>query len=163
MDGILSAFDSYPSQKAVATFMLRRGIGVSGGKAVCGDAEISDSALGRACGVDRRVVRSTMERIESDPYLSGIFSGLEPIALLSGIASKIGCTALEIIPTDASQPGILSQISNIIGDAGVSITQAVIDGTGDASRLKIVLDGPLPEGCLMRIRMCRGVDSVIIR
>ena len=156
------AFSGHPGQRKVAEYMLKRGIGVRDARAVCGEVELGDAPLGRACGVDRRVVRAAVERIAADPYLREIFGGIEPVALLSGVAHHIGCTSLVIIPTDSTKPGILSEIAAIIYGAGVSITQAVVDGTGDSARLKIVMDGHLPEGCLMRIRNCDGVGGVVI-
>lgn len=155
-------FKGFPGQRRVAEYMLKRGIGVRDSKAVCGEVSLGDSPLGRACGVDRRVVRSTIKKIEGDPHLKRIFAGIEPVALLSGIAPHIGCTSLVIIPTDPSKPGILSEVAAIIYGAGVSITQAVVDGTGESARLKIVMDGCLPEGCLMRIRNCDGVGGVVL-
>jgi len=162
VESVLSRFDGYPGQRKVAEYMLKRGIGVRDSRAVCGEVELGDAPMGRACGVDRRVVRSTIERIESDPWLKIVFAGLEPVALLSGIAPHIGCTSLVIIPTDPTKPGILSEVAAIIYGAGVSITQAVVDGTGESARLKIVMDGQLSDGCLMRIRNCDGVGGVVI-
>ena len=65
MDISLSEFDGFPSQKNVATVMLKQGLSVNDGKVYCGDIEISDSSLGRAAKVDRRVVRATVEKIDT--------------------------------------------------------------------------------------------------
>ena len=165
MDISLSEFDGFPSQKNVATVMLKQGLSVNDGKVYCGDIEISDSSLGRAAKVDRRVVRATVEKIESSPNLLPIFSKLKCMALLSDVAPDIGCSVIEIIPEDASEPGILADITQVIFIAGISIRQAVVDDRGNTNeaRLIAVLDGQLPPVYIPRLRSCRGVKSVILR
>ena len=166
MERVLSMFDRYPSQRKVAALMLRYGISVGeDGNAYCNDVEISHSALGRAAGADRRVAKSTIDKIYRTPKLMNVFSRMRSMALLSEVAPQIGCTALEIIPVDPRMPGILAGVAGAIFDAGISIRQAVIDDTGrmDDARLIIVLDGPLPPEYLPRIRACKGVDRVILR
>lgn len=165
MDDILSAFAGFPSQEKVAAMMLRHGIRVENGVAYCGEIELSDSALGRAAGVDRRVIRSTLERIGSDNKLSSIFSKLKSISLFSDAASEMGCSTLEIVPTDATIPGILADIAEIIYKAGVSIRQAVVDDPAfnRDSHLIVVLDGQLPPEFIPMLRSSRGVSQIILR
>ena len=164
MEEILKAFDRYPSQKDVVRVMLKLGLSVKNNNAYCGDVEISDSALARAANVDRRVVRSTVEKIMNTPELLRKFSKLRSMCLLSEIAPEIGCSTLEIIPTNAQAPGILADVTNTIFEAGVSVRQAVIDdSTENGPKLIIVLEGQLPPSFIPRVRMCRGVDSVILR
>lgn len=164
MDDLLKAFDRYPSQRDVVQVMLRLGLSVKDNSAYCGDVEIADSALARAAKVDRRVVRSTIDRIMKDPKLLDRFSKLRSMCLLSEIAPEIGCSTLEIIPTNAQTPGILADITKTIFEAGVSVRQAVIDDSSEVGpKLIIVMEGQLPSNYIPRIRMCRGVDSVILR
>ena len=164
MENLLKAFDRYPSQKDVAKVMLRLGLSVKDNSAYCGDVEITDSALARAAKVDRRVVRSTVERIMATPELFSKFSKLRSMCLLSEIAPEIGCSTIEIIPTDSQIPGILAEVTKTIFDAGVSVKQAVIDESSDTgSRLIVVIAGQLPASFIPRVKMCKGVDSVILR
>ena len=164
MDALLKAFDRYPSQKNVVQVMLRLGLSVKDNKAYCGDVEITDSALARAADVDRRVVRSTIERIMATPELIQKFSKLRSMCLLSDIAPEIGCSTLEIIPTNAQIPGILADVTRTIFEAGVSLRQAVIDESSESGpKLIVVMEGQLPATFIPRIKMCRGVDSVILR
>jgi hypothetical protein len=165
MDQIREQFIRYPSQGKVAEVMLRYGISEIDGKAFCGDVEITDSALARSAGVDRRVVRSALEKIQEQPELDAIFSKLRPILMLDGIASEIGCSVLEIVPTDAKIPGILADVTSIIYRAGLSVRQAVVDDTGDReeSHLIIVMDGHMPSELIPQLKECRGVARIIIR
>lgn len=164
MERVLEQFIRYPSQGKVAEVMLRYGISEIGGRAFCGDIEIADSALARSADVDRRVVRSALERMEDEPELHRIFSKLRPILMLDGIASDIGCSVLEILPTDAKMLGILADVTNVIYCTGLSVRQAVVDDMGDRadSRLIIVVDGQIPPEIIPRLRNCRGVSSIII-
>ena len=162
---VLSSFSKYRSQTNVAEIMLRHGISVRNGKAYCGDIEISDSALGRAANADRRVARSTIDHIENDPKLKAIFSKLRSISLFSDVASEIGCSTLEIVPTDAMLPGILADVAAVIYQAGISIRQAVVDDPefNREAHLIIVLNGDLPADFIPVLKTTRGVASIIIR
>ena len=164
MERLSKVFAGHPAQEDVARLMLRLGISVKDGRAYCGTVEISNVALGRAAGTDRRVVRSATDKISNDPELSRFFCGLRPIALLSDVASLIKCSTLVIHPTDASMPGILADVSAIMLAAGVSIKQAVIDDPdGKNPHLVIVLDGALPPEFIPSLKQCRGVASIILR
>jgi len=164
MERLSEVFSDLPSQGKVADMMLRMGASVREGKAYCGDVELSDAALGRAAGVDRRVARAAIDRICSDKILSGFFAGIRPIALLADVAHMIGCSTLIVIPTNASIPGILADVSAVTLAAGISIRQAVIDDPdGKSARLLIVMDGTLPHEYIPALQKCRGVASIILK
>ncbi|MDD2411265.1 MAG: regulator of amino acid metabolism, contains ACT domain protein [Candidatus Methanomethylophilaceae archaeon] len=165
MDHIRKMFDRYPSQGRVAEVMLRYGICEKNGKAFCGDVEIADSALARSAGVDRRVVRSTLERMSSTSELDAVFSKLRPILMLDRIASEIDCSVIEIVPSDATMPGILADVASVIYSAGLSVRQAVVDDNGERkdSQLIIVVDGQIPAELIPLLRKCRGVSGINIR
>ncbi len=165
MQSILGLFEGMHSQKMVAKTMLRYGLRVEGEDVYCGKIKIADASLARAAGVDRRVVRSTVESINSNPKLLDIFSKMNSTSLLSDVAHVIGCSVVEIIPTNAKQPGILADIMQAIYDAGVSVRQVVVDDFAfeDGPRLIIVLDSQLPAEYIPRLKACQGVASVILR
>ncbi|MCG7844350.1 MAG: hypothetical protein MIO90_02845, partial [Methanomassiliicoccales archaeon] len=87
-------FGKYPSQAKVAKLLLEHGLRVQEGRVCCGDIEIADMAIGRAAGVDRRIVRSAIDTIEGSQDLRAVFSQLVPIALLTNVAPFMGWTAL---------------------------------------------------------------------
>ncbi|MFA7342257.1 MAG: regulator of amino acid metabolism, contains ACT domain protein [Candidatus Methanomethylophilaceae archaeon] len=157
-------FQGYPSQEKVARMMLRYGIKVKEGSAFCGNVEISDSALGRAAGVDRRIVKSTVDRIMTLPDLRDIYSMLEPTCLLAPVAPVLGWSVLEIVPTNAGTPGILAEVAAVIAAAGVSIRQAIVDDPelSDEPRLMVVTDSPVPPDYIPALRRCIGVRSIIL-
>ncbi len=157
-------FGKYPSQAKVAKLLLVYGLKVQEGRVYCGDVEIADMALGRAAGVDRRIVRSAIDTIQESPELSAVYSRLMPTALLTDVAPVMGWTALEIIPTDAATPGIVAEVTGLIAREGISVRQTVVSDP-DLSpdpRLFIITAGAVPPELLPQIRACKGVRSVVI-
>ena len=165
MERVQNYFDRYPSQEAVALLLLRQGLSVKDGFAYCGDIRQSDVAIARAAKVDRRVVRSTIMKIEETPELLALYSKLRCMLLLSDAAPQIGCTAMDIVPTDATMPGILAAITNILYKAGLSVRQAVVSDPGVRadSHLIVVVDGTIPGDTLSAVRQARGVASVTLQ
>ena len=164
MERLSEVFSAFPVQEKIADLMLRLGISVRDGVPYCGDIEISDTALGRAVGADRRVARAAINRISDDPALKEFFAGIRPITLLADVAHLMGCSTLEIIPTNASMPGILADVSSVTLAAGISIRQAVIDDPdGRSARLLIVMDSPFPAEMIPSLKKCRGISSIILK
>lgn len=165
MDCVKEGFSGFPSQERVAMLLLRQGIRVENGIAYCDRIEQSDASIARAAGVDRRVVRSALEKISSTPDLNRVFCKLQSMLLLADVAPEINCTTVEIIPTDATMPGILAGVMDVIYRGGLSVRQAVVDDPGVRadSHLIIVVDGRIPPELLPAIKQSRGVLSVILR
>ena len=165
MDLLDTHFSKFPSQKKVASLLFSRGIRVSGGKAYCGNIEQSDSAICRAADVDRRIVRTTLERISATPQLDAIFPKLECMLSMENLAPEIGCSAIKIVPTDAKMSGIVSDITGVLYRHGLSIRQAAVDDRGDrdSSVLTIVIDGSVPPDLIPELRSCRGVSSIVLK
>lgn len=165
MEIVGDVFAGYPSQEKVARTLLALGISVRDGHAYCGDIEQGDSAIGRACGVDRRVVRSTLERISSTPKLDAVFSKLRSTLSMVDLAPEIGCSSIVITPTDASMPGILADITDVLYRSGVSVRQAMVDDSGDEQNavLLVVVYGRIPPEAIPSLKSCRGVASILIK
>ena len=126
---------------------------------------IGHKAVARAAKVDRRVVRSTIKRIENTPELLALYSKLKSMLLLSEASPEIGCSSIEVVPTDATMPGIMAGIMDVLYRAGINVRQAVVSDPVDDkdSHLIIVTDGTLPGSVLSAVRSCRGVASIIIK
>ncbi|MCL7385730.1 MAG: amino acid-binding protein [Thaumarchaeota archaeon] len=122
---ILEQLKEYPARIKVVRLMIEHGIGITErGSLVVGPVEIADLALAKAAGVDRRVVRKTVEYLLSDETLKKIFTGLRPAgALLSPIAKVLGYSVLEI-RADPSAVGVLAKIASIVSEEGIAIRQA---------------------------------------
>ncbi len=165
MDQITEILRRYPSQRKVAKKLLEYGIRVSEGIAYCGDIEQTDSGIARACDVDRRVVRSTLEHISATPELDIVYSKLKPMLSMVDMAESINCSALVIVPTDARLPGIIADVTTVLYNSGIVLRQAVIreEGEGGLSTLEIVVEGRLQDNVIMLLRSCRGVASIIVK
>lgn len=157
-------FQSYPSQAKVARLLLRNGMSVRDKRVFAGSVAITDTALAKAAGVDRRVVRSAVETISTDKQLSRFFSKLLPTNNFKDAASVMGWSAIEIVSEDAGQPGILAAVATTISDAGISIRQAIVDDpeTSDEPRIFIITESTVPPELLPKLRSAKGVKSLTI-
>lgn len=160
---IYDHFKSSPAQQRVVELLLCYGLRVHQEKLYCGSIELSFVKVARAIKVDRRVVMRVVSTIWSEPSLRGIFKALKPTCHLKEMAPEIGWGVLEIIPIDASMPGILAAVSSIIADAHISIRQAIVDDFQllEQPRLYIVTEEPLPGHLFATIRENKGVKGVV--
>ena len=163
-DKIANYFEKYPSQAKVARYLLRYGLRIERDQVYCGEVQIADSALARAAGVDRRVVKSTVETIKGDPTLLRFFSQLLPTNHLKNAASAMGWSAIEIVPMNAHEPGIISAVAEILSRGGISIRQAIVDDpmTSEEPKLFIVTESQVPSDLIPVIRQAKGVKGVTI-
>ena len=158
-------FKGFPAQERVAQVMVNYGLRVKDGAVYAGEIALTDSAIARAVGVDRRVVTATLKTIEKVPQLRDFFAKLWPVCHLGNVAPTMGWGAIEILPTNASKPGILAGTSAIIAEAGISIRQVVVDDPEivEDPRALLITEKPVPERLLPRIRNLDGVRGVVIR
>lgn len=157
-------FGRYPSQGKVARLLLSHGLRVKEGRVFCNEVEITDMALARAAGVDRRIVRSAVDTIEAEEELRAVFSALRATAMLRDVAPVMGWSAIEVIPSDAHVPGIVAEVTGVIAEAGISVRQALVDDPElvEEPRLYVITESPVPPELIPRIRRCRGVKSILI-
>jgi len=159
-----SYFRGFPAQERVAQLMVQLGLRVRDGRVYCGEIKLSDTALSKAAGVDRRVVSATVATIRATPELSSFFDRLRPVSHLREVAPLMGWGAIEIVPTSAAKPGILAGVAAIIAEAGISIRQVVMDDPElvDDPHGFIVTEAAVPERLLPRIKQVDGVKSVVL-
>ncbi len=158
-----SFFDRFPAQEKVAQLMVVHGFRVHENRIFAGAVEVSDTAMARAAGVDRRVVTATTRTIMRNPELLRFFERLAPVCHLREVAPLMGWGAIEIIPTSASKPGILAGVATAIAEAGVSVRQVIVDDPEivDDPHAFIITEQPVPERLLPRIKGVDGVKSVV--
>jgi uncharacterized protein len=150
-------------RKDVVKKLIECGMSVSrDARLYVGEVEVSYTAVSRALGVDRRVVRRTAEQIAEDRILFDIFSKTRPMGTsLAEVAGKIGYTAV-VIEADPTAPGIMAAVAAILADEKVVIRQAVADDpemVADA-KMTLVLEGKLPGEALGRIGDIESVRSI---
>jgi len=157
-------FNQYPKRKKLAQKLLEYGLKIQNKKIYCNDIELSDSKIARAFNIDRRIIASTIEMISEKKELKSLFSKLEPTCHLKKVAPEMNWGVIEIIPDDASKPGILAQVAKVVSDAKISIRQAIVDDfeITDEPRLFIVTEKQLPGSLIPKIRNIDGVKAVVI-
>jgi len=132
-------FKGFPAQEKVAQLMVMYGLRVHEGNVYAGDIKLSDTAMARAAGVDRRVVTATVETIDKNAELRAFFDALRPV-----------CHLREIAP--------------LMNWAGISIRQVIMDDPEivDDPHGFIVTEAPVPERLLPQIKQVDGVKSVVL-
>ena len=157
-------FNRYPKQKKLAQKLLEYGLKVRDDKILCGEIELSDSKIARAFNMDRRIIISTIESINSNEEMKKVFSNLRPTCHLKDVASEMDLGVIEIIPSDPSMPGILADVSRVLADAKISIRQAIVDDfeLSEEPKLFIVTEKKTPGTLIPKIREINGVKAVVI-
>ncbi|OLD91001.1 hypothetical protein AUG86_01970 [Euryarchaeota archaeon 13_1_20CM_4_64_14] len=157
-------FKGFPAQEKVAQLMVMYGLRVHEGSVYAAEIKLSDTAMARAAGVDRRVVTATVDTIDKNDELRSFFDALRPVCHLREIAPLMNWGAIEIVPTNASKPGILAGVAAIIAQAGISIRQVIMDDPEivDDPHGFIVTEAPVPDRLLPQIKQVDGVKSVVL-
>ena len=153
-------FGRYPSQGKVARLLLSLGLNVKNGRVHCGDIEIADIALARAAGVDRRIVRSTIETIEAEKALHDVFAALHSTAMLRDVAPVLGWSCIRSChrrprPYWRSweyRRGRHQRPPGMVDDPLLM----------EEPRLFIITESTVPPEILPRIKACRGVKSIVL-
>jgi len=157
------AFSARRGQRKVAEFMLRNGISVRDGKLFFSNVELADVKVARALRIDRRVIKSAVETIESDRKLKELYGKLGSTVLLKEVASDLGFGAIEIIPKDASTKGIVSSVAKVISDEGISIRQLTTeDPMFSDAEMTVVTEKPIPRSLIDRLLKVKGVKKVVV-
>jgi len=160
---IYSYFERYPAQQKVVAAMLSYGLSVKNNKIYCGNIQLSASKMARALKVDRRAIMNTIETITKTKELAQFFSNLIPTCNFKEVASSMKWGVIEIIPEDASMPGILADVARIIAGENISIRQAIVDDymLSQEPRLYIITERPLKGKMIEKIRKAKGVKGVV--
>src|SRR5437879_13435405 len=144
--------------------MFMYGLRVHEGSGYAAEIKLPATAMARAAGVDRRVVTATVDTIAKNPELGNFFDRLQPACHLREIAPLMNWGAIEIVPTNASKPGILAGVAAIIAQAGISIRQVIMDDPEivDDPHGFIVTEAPVPERPLPQLKQGEGVKTVVL-
>ncbi|SES68224.1 hypothetical protein SAMN04488587_0555 [Methanococcoides vulcani] len=162
---VLKKFEKHPAQQKVIKILFERGFQVNDeGKVTSGSIEIPHTQLAKEAGVDRRVVDATTDTILTDELLTNIFQNVKSIPFLRDVAPSLGLGVIIITPEDAANIGILSNVSKVISDHGLSIRQAVSDDPhfNNEAKLTIITDSKIPGELVSDILNLQGVKGVSI-
>jgi predicted regulator of amino acid metabolism with ACT domain len=161
---LIDHFRRYPAQERVVRMMIQHGFHIRDQKIHAGAVEVADTAVARAANVDRRIVRSTVETILANPQLERAFTRFQPTLDMKDVAPELGCGVIEIIPTNASSPGILAGVSAVIAEARLSIRQAIVEDPDftDEPRLYVVTEDRVPGSLIAVLQGVEGVKGVTV-
>ncbi len=109
----------------IAYALYERGLSIKDGKIFASDVEVPHQRIADLLSIDRRTVKETIIEIEKIEELNQIFKNIRTIPMLRE-HTKDWCL-LQIPSTDAEKPGIISQITKIVADHGISIIQMHAD------------------------------------
>lgn len=162
------AYAKFMRQKGrleVVRRMVQLGISVDNKRRMfIGNLEVYDTAMARATGVDRRVVRNTRNQIFEDKELRDIFTKVKPVGTsLVEIAGLLGYTVL-VVSADPYRPGVIAGVTSALSKAGIVIRQALADDpdmTQDP-KLTLVVEGKVPHAVLSRIQETDSVRSITL-
>ena len=138
----------------VVTTMLRLGIRVDGkGRLYCDSIGLAPAKMGRAIGVDRRVVIETAREIAADPKLFEIFSSLFPISNVSRAAKHFGHDVVEI-DADPNTVGLTAKVAAVLARHKVGIRQIITDDPDlyPEPKMMVVVQGKLPRKAVDDLR-----------
>ncbi len=159
-------FTNYPARAKVARLIFERGFQVKPPyRVVSGEIEIPHTQIAKEVGVDRRVVRETVEMILQNEDLRRIFENLKQVCLLADAARYLGMDTIIVIPEDARKPGIVAEITSKIAKYGLSIRQLFAEDpeSVEEPKLIIVVDGKVPPELIDELRSMTDVKRVILQ
>ncbi|HEX7514586.1 MAG TPA: amino acid-binding protein [archaeon] len=162
---LLARFSKFPAQERVVEVLLEHGFQVNGAGAVVSDSiRIPDTEIAREAKVDRRAVDETTATILSDEMLKNFFSNIKTFVFLRDVAPILGLGVIIITPRDASQIGIIEEVTQTIAEYGVSVRQAVTDDSYfiDDPKLTIICDTRIPGALIDKILGLASVKGVSI-
>lgn len=162
---VQNVFSGNPAQLKVARVLYKYGLRVSeDGDVVCGDIRIPAVQIAGEAGVDRRAVDSTAQTIFENEELREIFANLRPIPYLKAVAQQMNLGVIEILPPDATQTGIISDVTRVLSKHGMSIRQSIADDPYFAAqpKLTVITGEPVPGEVIEELRELSTVESVIV-
>ncbi|HID43372.1 MAG TPA: amino acid-binding ACT domain protein [Archaeoglobaceae archaeon] len=160
---IVEKFEKYPSQIAVAREFLRFGISVRDGRAYIAGIELVPTKIAEAIGVDRKVVVTAIQNIESDEELKKVFSSLKPVANIAEVARIMGYGVLEVY-ADSHRVGIIAGITSILAREKISIRYILAEDPelSVESKLTLVAEKKIPGKLVDEFLAVEGVKKIVI-
>ena len=158
-------FKDLPAQERVAKLLFERGFQVrEDGKVVSGGIEIPHTQIGKEVGVERRAVDSTVQTILSKNELKRIYMNLTQVCSLQEVAREFNLSVIVFVPENASQKGIISDVTKIVSEHGLSIRQALAEDPSISTfpKLTLILEGEIPSELINIIRKLPGTRSITV-
>ena len=164
-NNIQSRLEGHPERLAVTRVLVENGLTVRNCKIYLNQIEIPPVRIARVAGVDRRTVKETLNVINSNRELRGIFEDLRSAGYsLKEIAKHLDFGVVEITPVDAKTPGILANSAKVLADSGISIRQAIVDDPelSPEPKLTLIAEKKIPGELIPRLLAVNGVAKISV-
>ncbi len=162
---IRKEFARQSARPDVVRMMVECGMSVSSDEKVfVGRVEVDYSAVARAVGVDRRVVKQTVQQIRRSPSLYTIFSRTKPLGTsLVDLVGLLGYSAV-VVEADPRSPGIMAEVAVILARHGMVVRQALADDEDmvQDAKMTLVVEGKLSGEALGELNAIKSVRSIKI-
>jgi predicted regulator of amino acid metabolism with ACT domain len=158
-------FEDLPAQLKVAKLLFERGFQVrEDGKVVSGGIEIPHTQIAKEVAVERRAVDSTVQTILSKPELKRIYTNLRQVCSLQEVAREFNLGVIVFVPEDASQKGIIANVTRKVSERGLGIRQALAEDPSISAqpRLTLIIEGDIPPELISEIRKLPGTRSITV-
>jgi len=130
----------------------------------CGPIEIQPTKVARACGVDRRVVNSTIQQINSNQELRKILLNIQPAGpIFHNVAKNLGFGVVEVI-ANPKAVGIIARVTTIISEEGISIRQILANDPElfPNPKLIIITNKEVPGKLIPAFLRIKGVKKISV-
>ncbi|MBT8171862.1 amino acid-binding protein [Candidatus Bathyarchaeota archaeon] len=158
-------FKDFPAQQRVAKLLFERGFQTrEDGKVVSGGIEIPHTQIAKEAGVERRAVDSTVQTILSKEDLKRIYMNLKQVCSLEEVAREFNLGVIVFVPKNASQTGIIANVTRIISENGLNIRQALAEdpSISPQPKLTLILEGEISSQLIDEIRRLSGTRSITV-
>lgn len=158
-------FKDLPAQQRVAKLLFERGFQVTeDSKVVSGGIEIPHTQIAKEVGVERRAVDSTVQTILSNTELKRIYMNLRQVYSLQEVAREFNLSVIVFVPEDASQTGIIANVTKKVSEKGLSIRQALAEdpSISEHPKLTLIIEGEIPSELIGEIRRLPGTRSITV-
>ncbi len=162
---IKTQLQEYPERLKVARVLIENGLSAVDDKIYLNEIEIPPVRVARVAGVDRRTVNETLSTIHNNQDLRMIFEEIRPAGhSLKEIAKHLNLGVVEITPTNAASPGILSNSAVVLNKAGLSIRQAIVDDPelSPEPKLTFIVERKIPGELIPELLKISGVAKVSV-
>ena len=157
-------FKDKPAKLKVAKLLMFNGLSVKDKSIFCNEVEVPYASVARAAGVDQRVVKSLIEDISSDGFLSSAFSKFRATLNLVELAPALGYGVVEITAVNPKEEGIVAAVASAIASEKLSIKQVISEDPElfEEPKLYIITDGPIPEKIIGELKKIGKIKSITI-
>jgi uncharacterized protein len=162
---IKTQLEAYPERLKVARVLIENGLSAKDDKIYLNEIEIPPVRIARVAGVDRRTVNETLCTIRDNPELRMIFEEIRPAGhSLREIAKHLNLGVVEITPTNAAAPGILSNAATVLNNAKLSIRQAIVDDPelSPEPKLTFIVERKIPGELIPELLKISGVAKISV-